>query len=141
MAILTSKYFWIVVIIIIMIIVILVVGKKTKTKYLQLTQPKEIVLLPGESATLSENKREDIKTIGSAIYDDIESTSFWTGHDYDGYKSALLLTDYELAFLADYYKTYLSLGKSLYSEMDTQVYTWGSEPAKLQTRLAAIGKR
>ncbi len=132
---------WKILIIIAIILIVYYIYKKTRTKYVELTQPKEIVLLPGESKDISAQKREDIKTIASGIFNDIESTSFWTGHNYDSYEQALLLTDNELAFMADYYKTYLSIGKSLFSEMDTQIYTTSDIPAKLSTRLATIGKR
>lgn len=131
---------WKIIIIVAIIVVVYLVYKKTRTKFVELTQPKEIVLLPGESKNISAQKREDIKTIASGIFNDIEDTSI-TGHSYDSYDQALLLTDNELAFMADYYKTYLSIGKSLYAEIDTQYYITSGIPQKLMARLAAIGKR
>ncbi len=133
--------FWKLIILLVLVIIVYYIYNKSKTKIIQLTQSGEIVLLPGELKNISQDRQNYIKGLGSDLYNDIESTSI-TGHDYEPYTSALQLTDNELAFLADYYKTFLTNGsESLYSAIDSNYYITGDENTKLMTRLAKIGKR
>lgn len=131
---------WQIVIVVAIILIVYYFYNKTKTKFVELTNPHEIVLLQGESSTITPQRQSEIKLIGQNIFNDIEDTPF-TGHNYDVYNQALSLTDNELNYLADYYKQFLSIGKSLWSEIDSQYYVTSGIPAKLQTRLATIGKR
>lgn len=131
---------WKIILVVVIIFLLWLAWRKFGYKFQQLTQARDIQLLPGETPNLTPEEQGNAKDIAQKIYNDIEDTPV-TGHDYEGYESALKLTDKELNFLADYYKKYLSGGRSLYSDIDSQYYITSGEPAKLMVRLAAIGKR
>lgn len=128
------------IVVVILILLIWLLWRKFGYKFQQLTQARDIQLLPGEDSLLTSEQRSNAKDIAQCIYNDIEDTPI-TGHDYDCYEQALALTDLELNFLADYYKKYLASGKTLYKDIDSQYYITSGGPAKLMARLAAIGKR
>lgn len=128
------------IVIISLIILIWLAWRKWGYKIEQLTQARDIQVLPGENKVLSSEQISNTKDIAQAIFNDIEDTPI-TGHDYDGYDRALLLTDSELNFMADYYRKYLGNGKSMYQDINGQYYITSGVPAKLMARLAAIGKR
>ena len=127
-------------VIVIIVIIIWLLWRKYGYKLEQLTQARDIQVLPGEVVKLTSIQQSNIKDIGQVIENDINDTPI-TGHVYDGYTKALALTDTELFFLADYYKKYLGNGTSLWRDIDSQYYITDGRPAKLQTRLDAIGKK
>lgn len=129
-----------IIVVVAIVIVIWLLWRKFGYKLGQLTQARDIQVIPGEITTLTAQQNSDLKDAAQAIYNDIEDTPF-TGHNYEPYTRAQSLTDTELNFLADYYKKYLGGGTSLYRAIDGQYYITGGEPAKLMARLAAIGKR
>jgi len=90
---------------------------------------------------LTDARKLQIQGIANAMFQDIEHTSFWTGHDYTSYQQALTLYDNEIKYLADYFKNYSAAGAySLKAGIDSQIYTWGDSPAKLSNILAEVGK-
>lgn len=131
---------WKILIIIVLILLVWLAWRKFGYKIEQLTQARDVTLLPGESKNLTPEQESNAKDIAQMIFNDIEDTSV-TGHDYDGYDQALLLTDKELNFMADYYKKFLGNGETMHKAIDSQYYVTSGIPQKLMARLAAIGKR
>jgi hypothetical protein len=127
-------------IIIAIILLIWLAWRKFGYKVGQLTQARDITLLPGESKNLTSEQESNAKDIAQFIFNDIEDTPI-TGHDYSSYDQALLLTDKEMNFMADYYKKFLGNGETMYKAIDSQYYITSGVPQKLMARLAAIGKR
>lgn len=129
-----------VLIVIAILIILYVLHRYIAPKIKKATQKQDTVFIPGETSDLSPQQQSSIKLIGLHIFNDIQDTSV-TGHTYKPYQDALLLTDNELHFLAQYYKRYLSSSsETLHDDIDSQVYVFGGEPAKLIARLAAIGE-
>lgn len=129
-----------IIVVIAIIILIWILWRKFGYKLGQLTQARDIQTLPGENSIMSNEQISKAKDIAQGIFNDIEDTPI-TGHVYDSYDQALLLTDTELNFAADYYRKYLGNGVSMHKGIDSQYYITSGVPAKLMARLAAIGKR
>lgn len=92
-------------------------------------------------SVISDTRKEQIEEIAGKLYTDIYETAFWTGHDYAPYEKALSLFDNEIIYLAKYYKSHLSDGLTLWEDIDSQWYTWGDSPAKLQVKLSELGQK
>lgn len=131
---------WKIIIIIVLILLVWLAWRKFGYKIEQLTQARDITLLPGESKNLTSEQESNAKDVAQLVFNDIEDTPV-TGHEYSGYEQALLLTDKELNFMADYYKKFLGNSETMYKAIDTQYYITSGIPQKLMARLAAIGKR
>lgn len=120
-------------------LIILSYVNKNWHKIMYKLRPLNINFEDGEQANISAARKVQLEGLAKSIFTDIEETP-WTGHDYTPYESALALSDNELAYLSKFYMKQLSVGKSLYQDMDTQWYMTGSGvTGKLMARLAAIG--
>lgn len=120
---------------IIIFIIIIVLWQKHAWKLGRLINPSQKNNSP--DAVIKDDKKEAIEKIANRIYEDIESTPF-LGHDYTPYEEALKLYDNEIQYLATYYKTHLNSGATLWDSIDTQWYTWGYSPLKLQSKLKEL---
>jgi hypothetical protein len=130
-----NKYFWIGLFAIVAIIYI----SSNTYRLKRLFQGKNVDLEEGESKGLTEAKKNKIEKIGEEIKLDIYDTS-WLGHNYTPYEKALDMTDQEIVYLAEHYKSYLSeKGNSLYDDIDSQYYVTNRAPAELKARLSNIG--
>lgn len=90
---------------------------------------------------LTDSRKITLQNIAKAMYQDIEHTAFWTGHDYSSYQQANTLYDDEVKYAADYFKNYVTNGSySMKVGIDSQIYTWGNEPSQLSARLSELGK-
>jgi hypothetical protein len=90
---------------------------------------------------LTDSRKSQLQAISNAMFQDIENTPFWTGHDYTSYEQTLAVYDDELKYMADYFKNFSSAGEySMKVGIDSQVYTWGDSPAQVSNRLSELGK-
>lgn len=88
---------------------------------------------------LTDQRKVALQLIATNLHKDIYETP-WTGHDYTPYAAALKLYDDELKYLADYYKIHLAQGVSLHTDISSQWYPFGDEPAALLSKLSGLGK-
>ena len=88
---------------------------------------------------LTDARKSAIEGTASLIYTDIYNTPL-TGHNYSSYDTALGYYDDELEYCADYYQLYLASNNSVHSDIQSQWYTWGDSPERLQTKLAKVNK-
>lgn len=88
---------------------------------------------------LSDTRKNSLETIAGEMYNDIYHTPL-TGHDYSSYTKIVAMYDNEVIYLADYYKNHLANGNKLYTDINSQWYTWGNTPNELMTKLSELGK-
>ena len=120
---------------IVIIILVIVLWQRHAWKLGRLFNPSQRNNSP--EATINDARKEGIEKIANRIYEDIESTPIF-GHDYTPYEEALNLYDNEIEYLATYYKTHLNSGSTLWDSIDSQWYTWGYSPLKLQSKLKEL---
>ena len=125
------------IIITLIVLIVFFIIRKNWWKISKFFQPPNVDLQPDES--LSEGRMRELEILAEDLKKDIYSTPI-TGHNYSLYASADALRDTELIYLAQYYKNNLTEGNSLYSDIESQWYTWGDEASELQSHLSKIGE-
>lgn len=116
------KKHYIAIIVIIILIIVIFYLKRNWYKLFP-AQSTNIVVNGVVQSTIPDEKQNQVKDLADVIYSDIYSTNILTGHESQPYSDANSLTDAELIFLDNYYKTYISKGTSLLSDMNGEYYS------------------
>lgn len=91
---------------------------------------------------VSEDRKDYLKGVADQIYNDIYNTPI-TGHSCGIYTEANGLCDEELVYVAEYYKKYLTSGRSIYNDLSgwDGEYTIFCDFDSLKAHLSKIGQR
>lgn len=138
----TTKQKNIMYIVVIIIIVLILIRNRYKIKQLFTANSVDNSASDQISmAEVPESRKAYIRTVAQEIKEDIYSTSIW-GHWYGAYDNAIGFSDPELKYLATYWKSNMSepLGVSLYSDISSQTYMFGSSADQLKDKLSNVGE-
>lgn len=139
----TSKFLqdnWKAILTVIIVIILIYVLKQNWDKIKHIFQARSVQTVAGESTNISADRKNYINSLGSGLYNDLYHTSI-LGHTEELYTKALGLSDTELIYLSQYYRSYLSRGNSLYKDLSNDYFLPGSDGDKLQVRLSQVGEQ
>lgn len=136
-----SKYFWIGIAILIVVIIIYRKFGSIKQAAKNITQQQDIDFEDGESVKITQTRKDQLQKAAQGMFNDIYEKSI--GRNPDPYIIANSATDNELRFLAKYYSSNLSSGKSLWEDMNGEYYRSGMWETTdgIKVRLAKMGLR